>query len=85
MVIELPPVRHELLPLGERLRSLREARGLSAGLLAQAMGITRETLLLAERGRMRLGSGSLHRASAALKIPMRLLFDAVDVSQLRPL
>lgn len=85
MVIELPPVRNELLPLGDRLKRLREARGVSAALLAQSMGVTRETLLLAERGRTRLGSSTLHKATAALRIPMRMLFDPVDFSHLQPL
>ena len=85
MLIQLPPIEPELLVVGERLRSLREARGLPTGALAEAMGISRETLALAERGRARLGSGELHRATLALQVPMRLLFEPADLSQIRPL
>lgn len=85
MVIELPPIEPELLVLGERLRGLRSARGLETGVLAEAMGVSRETLALAERGRARLDSGELHRATQALHVPMRLLFEPADLSQIRPL
>lgn len=85
MLIQLPPIEPELLAVGGRLRGLREARSLGAGALAEAMGVTRETLALAERGRARLSSGELHRATLALRVPMRLLFESADLSQLRPL
>lgn len=85
MLIQLPPIEPELLVVGERLRGLREARGLSTAAVAEAMGVTRETLALAERGRARLGSGELHRATLALRVPMRLLFEQADLSQIRPL
>lgn len=85
MLIQLPPVEPELRVVGERLRALREARGLGLGALAESMGVARETLALAERGRARLTAGELHRATLALRTPMRLLFEASDLSQLRPL
>jgi transcriptional regulator with XRE-family HTH domain len=85
MLIQLPPIEPELQVVGERLRGLRQARGLETGALAEAMGVSRETLALAERGRARLSAGELHRATLALRTPMRLLFESSDLSQIRPL
>lgn len=85
-VIALPPVDPSLRAVGERLRQLRLARGLSEAALATEMRIEREVLLRAERGRVRLTAGQLYAATLALRLPMRLLFEpGIDVRALRPL
>ena len=84
MLIPLPPVDQELAALGRRLRGLREARGVSGQELAAQMGVRPEALGLAERGRGRLTSGELYKATLALRAPMRLLFEDADLSAVRP-
>ena len=85
MILTLPPIDPLDAALGERVRRVREARGLSQKELAEAMGLSRERLALAERGRQRLDSSALHRATLKLRVPTRLLFDQADLSALRPL
>ena len=74
-IIALPPVDPALRAVGDRLRKLRLARGVSEGALAAEMGVDRELLLRAERGRARLTSSQLYAATLALRLPMRLLFE----------
>jgi transcriptional regulator with XRE-family HTH domain len=86
MLVSLPPVDPELQAVGERLRSIREARGLTQLQLAEALGVAREALAQAERGRLRLTSAQLYGATLALRIPMRLLAEpATDLSRIRRL
>jgi transcriptional regulator with XRE-family HTH domain len=83
-VITLPPVDPAWAPIGERVRSLREARGLSQEQLAREMRLDRRALACAERGRQRLTSGQLYAATLALHIPMRLLFEpSLDATAIR--
>ena len=83
-VIALPPVDPAFAPIGERVRSLREARGLTQEQLAREMRMDRRMLACAERGRLRLTSGQLYAATLALHVPMRLLFEpTLDASALR--
>lgn len=74
-IIALPPIDPAWAPIGARVRSLREARGLSQDELAREMRLDHRTLACAERGRVRLTSGQLYAATLALHIPMRLLFE----------
>jgi transcriptional regulator with XRE-family HTH domain len=76
-IIALPPIDPAFAPIGARVRSLREARGLSQDQLAREMRLDRRTLAFAERGRARLTSGQLYAATLALHIPMRMLFEPV--------
>lgn len=86
MIVTLPPVDPESRAVGERLRRIREARGLEQAEIAGRMGVRREVLARAERGRERLTSGQLYAASLALRIPMRLLFEeSLDLGALRRL
>lgn len=79
----MPPVDPAWAPIGERVRHLREARGLSQEALAREMRLDRRTLACAERGRAKLTSGQLYAATLALHIPMRMLFEPrVDIDQL---
>jgi transcriptional regulator with XRE-family HTH domain len=83
-VITLPPVDPAWAPIGERVRSLREARGLTQEQLAREMRLERRVLACAERGRIRLTSGQLYAATLALHIPMRLLFEpSLDATAIR--
>ena len=83
-VISLPPVDPAWAPIGERVRNLREARGLSQDQLAREMRVDRRVLACAERGRARLTSGQLYAATLALHIPMRLLFEpSLDATAIR--
>ncbi|HET9159101.1 MAG TPA: helix-turn-helix transcriptional regulator [Caulobacteraceae bacterium] len=85
-IITLPPVDPAWAAIGGRVRSLREARGLSQSQLAREMRLDRRTLACAERGRARLTSGQLYAATLALHVPMRLLFEpSLDASALRRL
>jgi transcriptional regulator with XRE-family HTH domain len=86
MLVSLPPIDPELQAVGERLRCIREARGLSQLELAEALGVAREALAQAERGRLRLTSRQLYAAILALRIPMRLLAEpSADLSRIRRL
>ena len=83
-VIILPPVDPAWAPIGERVRSLREARGLTQEQLAREMRLERRILACAERGRIRLTSGQLYAATLALHIPMRMLFEpSLDATAIR--
>jgi transcriptional regulator with XRE-family HTH domain len=83
-VIILPPVDPTWAPIGERVRNLREARGLTQDQLAREMRVERQVLARAERGRARLTSGQLYAATLALHIPMRLLFEpSLDATAIR--
>ena len=85
-IITLPPIDPAWAPIGERVRSLREARGLTQEQLAREMRLDRKVLACAERGRVRLSSGQLYAATLALHIPMRLLFEpTLDATALRRL
>jgi transcriptional regulator with XRE-family HTH domain len=85
-IIALPPIDPAWAAIGERLRNLREARGVTQDQLARDMRLDRQVLALAERGRARLTSGQLYAATLALHLPMRLLFEpTLDVSAVRRL
>lgn len=57
---------------------------MSAAVLAQRIGVETVQLSLAERGRARLRSGELYRASQVLQAPMRLLFDEESAARAQP-
>jgi transcriptional regulator with XRE-family HTH domain len=83
-IIPFPPVDQAWAAIGERVRSLREARGVSQDQLAREMRLDRRTLACAERGRARLTSGQLYAATLALHVPMRMLFEpTLDATALR--
>ena len=84
MIIDLPPIEPVQAVLGQRLRLVREARGLTAGRLAATCQLAPSRLSLAEQGRIRLTSVELHALINALHIPIGLLMAReVDVSALR--
>jgi transcriptional regulator with XRE-family HTH domain len=86
MLVPFPTADPEQKRLGDRVRRLREARGLSRDRLASEIGLGPDALARAEQGRRRLASDELHRVTLALHVPMRLLFEpAVDLSRLRRL
>jgi transcriptional regulator with XRE-family HTH domain len=74
------------LRLGNGIRRVREARGLSLGRLAAESRLDPLRLDLAEHGRARLNSTELHAVINALHAPLTLLFDTpADLSALRKL
>jgi transcriptional regulator with XRE-family HTH domain len=83
VILEFPAHDPELAALGERLRAVREARGVAAEALAERLGITPDQLARAERGRARLSAGQLYAATLALHLPMRALQEPLDVARLR--
>ncbi|MDB5453153.1 MAG: transcriptional regulator, family [Caulobacteraceae bacterium] len=85
-IIPFPPVDHAWAAIGERVRSLRVARGVSQDRLAREMRLDRRTLACAERGRARLTSSQLYAATLVLHVPMRMLFEpTLDAAALRRL
>lgn len=86
MIISLPPIRKDFAVIGERLRSIRRARGLDLDDLARRAGLQASELSLAETGRARLDSAQLHAVIDALHISPRILFEpGLDLSRLRRL
>ncbi|MFT7773891.1 helix-turn-helix transcriptional regulator [Roseateles sp.] len=70
--------RHLLPQMGDRLRDLRKARGLTAEQLALAAGITRKTLHSVESGDPSSAIGTYLRVMAALGINGELALLADD-------
>jgi transcriptional regulator with XRE-family HTH domain len=84
MIISLPPVRPDLAVVGQRLRAVRQARGLELDDLAQRAHLPAAELSLAETGRARLDSAQLHAVIDALHVSPRILFEpGLDLSRLR--
>src|SRR5579859_7615922 len=59
-----------LLQLGERLRSVRERRGLTQRQLANQCSLSRRFLVKVEQGRGNLSVTSLHTLARALGVPV---------------
>ena len=86
MIISLPPVDKSLQAVGQRIKAVRVARGLSLEQLARDCHLDDAQLSLAERGRLRLDSACLHALTSALHVSPRILFEpGLDVSGLRRL
>jgi transcriptional regulator with XRE-family HTH domain len=60
--------------LGERLRRLRRHRGMTLEALAEASGISKSMISLAERGETSPSAGVLDKLAGALGIPTGVLF-----------
>jgi transcriptional regulator with XRE-family HTH domain len=60
--------------LGERLRRLRRQRGMTLEALAEASGISKSMISLAERGESSPSAGVLDKLAGALGIPTGVLF-----------
>ena len=61
--------------VGERLRMIREHRGLSQRALAQAAGMSANALSQIERGNVSPSLGTLNRLAAALNVPITAFFE----------
>lgn len=85
MVVDFPVRDPELSALGERLRAVREARGVTAESLAHSLSISPDQLARAERGWARLTACQLHVALMTLHLPMRALHEPLDIARLRRL
>jgi transcriptional regulator with XRE-family HTH domain len=73
--------RHLLLQLGDRLKRLREARGLGTVEMAHRVGITRNTLRAVEAGDPAPSIGTYLRVMSALGISGELALLAGDILQ----
>jgi transcriptional regulator with XRE-family HTH domain len=70
----LPPV-----PTGEKIASLRKAKGLSQESLAELMGITRKQITDYETGRARMNDEMVVRFALALKVSTDQLLGLKDL------
>lgn len=71
--------------LGERIRSLREAAGLSQEELAAASGVSRVHLSSLERGAKEASVSTCARIAKALRVPLAKLLDLDEkVRAVRP-
>jgi len=64
--------------VGERIRELRELRGLSLRALAEQCGLSINAISRIERDESSPTVASLHRLAGALNVPITTLFDAGD-------
>ena len=62
--------------VGQRVRQLRIERGLSIRALAEASGLSANTLSLIENGKISPSVSTLQRAAAALGVPITAFFEA---------
>jgi transcriptional regulator with XRE-family HTH domain len=84
VIIQLPSIDERCRVLGERLKAVREARGLTLEALARLSELSVADLSLAEHGRVRLTSSQLHGVIGALRIPLAMLFvHHVDLTRMR--
>jgi len=60
--------------IGERLKQLRQAQGMSQTTLAEAIGVTFQQVQKYERGINRIGSGRLQRIAAVLGTTVSALY-----------
>ncbi|WP_289016083.1 helix-turn-helix domain-containing protein [uncultured Methylobacterium sp.] len=60
--------------LGNRIRAIRKARGVSQKRLASAIGVSWQQLLYYEHGRSRVGIDRLHAIAVFLAAPIALFF-----------
>lgn len=67
--------------LGQRVRQLRMARGLSIRALAEASGLSVNTLSLIENGKISPSVSTLQRAAAALGVPITAFFETPALTQ----
>jgi len=69
--------------IGERIRRLREAAGLSQTALAEVLGITRQTLARMERGEVPIDSEALFRLATHLECPVSHFYEERDTGEIR--
>lgn len=69
-----PQERQALRYLGERLKALRQERGLTQESLAEASGINRNYLSDVERGTRNISTLNLHLLARTFGVPIRELF-----------
>jgi len=60
--------------VGNKLRQMREARGLSIRALARQSGLSANALSMIERGRSSPSVSTLYKVAAALDVPITDLF-----------
>jgi len=73
-----PSAREEGISLGQKLRLLREERGLTLKSLGHASGLSPTYLSEIERGKVRPASGALRNVARALGVPVTFLLDHGD-------
>ena len=73
-----------LAQVGQKIRELREARGLNLHELARLCGISAPALSLIETGKRDLRITSLHRIAGALRVPAGSLLDDQEAKSAPP-
>ncbi len=69
------PLVHELdRHLGARLRKLRQQQGVSAAVLAEAVGLTQQQISRYENGENKLAAVQLYRMASCLNTPLAWFF-----------
>lgn len=71
-------IKRELRRIGERLRELRLARGLTQEQAAEAIGVHPKHMIKMEKGGANLTVATLVAASVAFKVPLRDLFPETE-------
>ncbi|GJD96247.1 helix-turn-helix domain-containing protein [Methylobacterium iners] len=64
--------------VGQRIRALRESKGISQTTLATAIGVSFQQVQKYEKGRNRVSASRLRGLARALGIPVSMLFDDDD-------
>lgn len=73
-----PPVEPDLdAHMGQRIKMIRLARGLSQAQLARDIGVTYQQVQKYERGSDRISATRLYRIAAVLRTPVAVFFDGL--------
>jgi transcriptional regulator with XRE-family HTH domain len=76
--LQLAPVTEIDALVGSRIRSRREALGMSQGRLGRSLGVTFSQVQKYEKGSNRIGAGRLYHVAALLGVPVQYFFEGVD-------
>lgn len=67
--------------VGQRMRQLREALGVSQGQLGRHLGLTFSQVQKYEKGMNRIGAGRLHLLAGFLGVPVQYFFEGLGGEQ----
>ncbi|GJD94544.1 helix-turn-helix domain-containing protein [Methylobacterium iners] len=66
--------------VGQRIRALRESKGISQTTLATAIGVSFQQVQKYEKGKNRVSASRLQEIARALDVPVSVLFDEAEAS-----